>query len=89
MAITIKSKSEIDKRREAGRLLSLVHDEMAKHVRPGISTMELNRIGEDMIRSFGCIPSFLNYEGYPASICISVNDRVVHGIPSKKEILAE
>ena len=89
MAITIKSKSEIDKMREAGRLLSLVHDEMAKHVRPGISTMELNRIGEDMIRSFGCIPSFLNYEGYPASICISVNDRVVHGIPSKKEILAE
>ena len=89
MAITIKSKSEIDKMREAGRLLSLVHDEMAKHVRPGISTMELNWIGEDMIRSFGCIPSFLNYEGYPASICISVNDRVVHGIPSKKEILAE
>lgn len=89
MAITIKSKSEIDKMREAGRLLSLVHDEMAKHVRPGISTMELNRIGEDMIRSFGCIPSFLNYEGYPASICISVNDRVVHGIPSRHEILKE
>ena len=89
MAITIKSKSEIDKMREAGRLLSLVHDEMAKHVRPGISTMELNRIGEDMIRSFGCTPSFLNYEGYPASICISVNDRVVHGIPSRHEILKE
>ena len=89
MAITIKSKSEIDKMREAGRLLSLVHDEMAKHVRPGISTMELNRIGEDMIRSFGCIPSFLNYEGYPTSICISVNDRVVHGIPSRHEILKE
>ena len=89
MAITIKSKSEIDKMREAGRLLSLVHDEMAKHVRPGISTMELNKIGEDKIRSFGCIPSFLNYEGYPASICISVNDRVVHGIPSRHEILKE
>lgn len=75
--------------REAGRLLSLVHDEMAKHVRPGISTMEINKIGEEMIRSFGCVPSFLNYEGYPASICISVNDRVVHGIPSRKEILKE
>ncbi len=75
--------------REAGRLLSIVHDEMAKHVRPGISTMELNKIGEDKIRSFGCIPSFLNYEGYPASICISVNDRVVHGIPSRHEILKE
>ena len=89
MAITIKSKSEIEKMREAGRLLSLVHDEMAKHVKPGISTMELNKIGEDMIRSFGCTPSFLNYEGYPASICISVNDRVVHGIPSRHEILKE
>ncbi len=89
MAITIKSKSEIEKMREAGRLLSLVHDEMAKHVKPGISTMEINKIGEEMIRSFGCVPSFLNYEGYPASICISVNDRVVHGIPSRKEILKE
>ena len=89
MAITIKSKSEIEKMREAGRLLSIVHDEMAKHVRPGISTMEINKIGEEMIRSFGCVPSFLNYEGYPASICISVNDRVVHGIPSRKEILKE
>ena len=89
MAITIKSKSEIEKMREAGRLLSLVHDEMAKHVKPGVSTMELNRIGEDMIRSFGCIPSFLNYDGYPASICTSVNDRVVHGIPNKHDILKE
>ena len=89
MAITIKSKSEIEKMREAGRLLSLVHDEMAKHVKPGISTMEINKIGEEMIRSFGCVPSFLNYEGYPASICIAVNDRVVHGIPSRKEILKE
>lgn len=89
MAITIKSRSEIEKMREAGWLLSIVHDEMAKHVRPGISTMELNKIGEDKIRSFGCIPSFLNYEGYPASICISVNDRVVHGIPSRHEILKE
>ncbi len=89
MAVTIKSKSEIEKMREAGRLLALVHEEMAKHVKPGISTWELNKIGEDKIRSFGCIPSFLNYEGYPASICISVNDRVVHGIPSKKEFLKE
>ena len=87
--VTIKSKSEIEKMREAGRLLALVHEEMAKHIAPGISTMEINNIGEKMIRSFGCIPSFLNYDGYPASICISVNDRVVHGIPSKNEILRE
>ena len=89
MAITIKSKSEIEKMREAGRLLALVHEEMAGYVKPGISTMELNKIGEEKIRSFGCIPSFLNYDGYPASICISVNDRVVHGIPSHSEILKE
>ena len=56
--VTIKSKSEIDKMREAGRLLALVHEEMAKHIRPGISTMELNDIGDKKIRSFGCIPSF-------------------------------
>lgn len=87
--VTIKSKSEIEKMREAGRLLALVHREMAKHIEPGISTMELNNIGEKTIRSFGCIPSFLNYEGYPASVCISVNDRVIHGIPNKHEILRE
>ncbi len=89
MAITIKSRSEIEKMREAGRLLALVHEELAKHVRPGISTKELDKIGEDKIRSLGCIPSFLNYNGFPASICISLNDRVVHGIPSKHEILQE
>ena len=84
--VTIKSKSEIEKMREAGRLLALVHEEMAKHIRPGISTMELNDIGDKKIRSFGCIPSFLNYDGYPASICISVNEEVVHGIPGKRKI---
>lgn len=89
MAITIKSHSEIEKMREAGRLLALVHEELAKHVRPGISTKELDKIGEEKIRSLGCIPSFLNYNGFPASICISLNDRVVHGIPNKHEILQE
>ena len=89
MAIIIKSHREIDLMREAGRILALTHEEMKKAVRPGISTYELNKIGEDVIRSYGCIPSFLNYNGYPASICISVNDEVVHGIPSKHRILQE
>jgi len=75
--------------REAGRILSIVHQEMEKIIRPGISTMDINRKGEEVIRSFGCIPSFLNYQGYPASICVSVNDEVVHGIPNKKRILKE
>ena len=89
MSVTIKSEHELEKMREAGRILGIVHDEMAKIIRPGISTMDINRKGEEVIRSFGCIPSFLNYNGYPASICVSVNDEVVHGIPSKKRILQE
>lgn len=89
MSVTIKSQHEIDLMREAGKILAEVHDEMAKMIRPGISTMDINRKGEEVIRSYGCIPSFLNYNGYPASICISVNEEVVHGIPNKKRILQE
>ena len=89
MSVTIKSQHEIELMREAGKILAEVHDEMAKIIRPGISTMDINRKGEEIIRSYDCIPSFLNYNGYPASICVSVNDEVVHGIPSKKRILQE
>ena len=89
MSVTIKSEHEIELMREAGRTLSIVHQEMEKIIRPGISTMDINRKGEEVIRSYDCIPSFLNYQGYPASICVSVNDEVVHGIPSKKRILKE
>lgn len=89
MSVTIKSEHEIELMREAGRILAIVHDEMAKIIRPGISTMDINRKGEEVIRSYDCIPSFLHYNGYPASICISVNDEVVHGIPDKKRILQE
>lgn len=89
MAVTIKSEPEIAKMREAGRLLAIVHDELGKALRPGMSTWEIDHLGEEMIRSFGCIPNFLNYNGYPASICVSVNNEVVHGIPSKKRIIKE
>ena len=89
MSVTIKSEHEIELMREAGRILSIVHDEMAKVIKPGITTMAVNRRGEEVIRSYGCIPSFLNYNGFPASICVSVNDEVVHGIPSKKRFLKE
>ena len=89
MPITIKSAREIELMTEAGRILAIVHEEMEKAVCPGISTLEINRIGEEVIRSYGCIPSFLNYNGYPASVCVSVNDEVVHGIPSAKRILQE
>ena len=89
MAVSIKSSSEIKRMREAGRLLEQVHDELAKAIRPGISTWEINKVGEDLIRRRGCVPNFLNYNGFPASFCTSVNEEVVHGIPSKDRILKE
>lgn len=89
MSISIKSYSEIELMREAGRILAIVHEELAKAIKPGITTLQIDRLGEEIIRSYGCIPSFLNYNGYPASICVSVNDEVVHGIPSKKRHLKE
>ena len=89
MSVTIKSSREIELMREAGRILASVHEELGKAIRPGMTTKEIDRLGEELIRSYGCIPSFLNYNGYPASICVSVNDEVVHGIPSKKRILRE
>ena len=81
MAVTIKSEHEIELMREAGRILAIVHDELAKIIRPGISTFEINRKCEEIIRSYDCIPSFLNYQGFPASVCTSINEQVVHGIP--------
>ena len=89
MSITIKSHREIELMRHAGKLLGKTLEQMEKHVKPGISTWELNKIGDEIIKGYGCIPSFLNYNGYPASICISVNDEVVHGIPKKDFILQE
>ena len=89
MSVSIKSEREIELMREAGRILAHVHEELGKRLKPGISTMDIDRTGERLIRSFGCIPSFKNYNGYPASICVSVNDEVVHGIPNKHRILRE
>lgn len=89
MSVTIKSAREIELMREAGRLLEIVHDEMAKIIRPGISTMEINECGDKTIRRLGCTPNFLNYGGFPASICVSVNEEVVHGIPRRDHILKE
>ena len=89
MAVSIKSEQELELMREAGRILAITHKELEKIIEPGISTWKINKIGEEIIRSYQCIPSFLNYNGYPASICISVNDEVVHGIPSKKKVLEE
>ena len=89
MAVTIKSPREIELMREAGRILAKTHEELAKNLRPGMSTWDIDHMGEEIIRNYGCIPSFKNYNGYPASICVSVNDEVVHGIPHKEHFLDE
>ena len=89
MAISIKSEREIELMKEAGRILALTHEELKKAIKPGITTYEIDKLGEEVIRSYGCIPSFLNYNGYPASICVSVNNEVVHGIPNKHHIIQE
>lgn len=89
MAVTVKSAREIELMKKAGKILAKTHELLAAEIKSGISTYEINKKGEEIIRSFDCIPSFLNYNGYPASICISVNDEVVHGIPSKQRIVQE
>lgn len=76
MSVSIKTAREIELMRESCHLLEKVHDELAKAIRPGISTWEIDHLGEEMIRSFGCTPNFLHYNGYPASICVSVMMRL-------------
>ena len=87
--ITIKNSAQIAKMREAGAMLHEVLTQLRGKIQPGVTTHELDAYAEKLIRSFGAIPSFLNYEGYPASICASVDSQVVHGIPSKKTVLKE
>lgn len=89
MAVSIKSAREIELMRKSAEILFEVHEQLGKVIKPGISTLDIDTLGEELIRSYGCEPNFLNYNGYPASICVSVNDEVVHGIPSKERILQE
>ena len=81
--IVIKSNREIELMREAGRIVALAHRKVAEAIVPGISTLELDKIAEKTIRDCGAIPSFKGYGGFPGSICASINDVVVHGIPKK------
>ena len=84
-----KSREEIKIMRHAGNIVALVHQEMARVVEAGISTLELDRIAFDVIKKNKAIPTFLGYCGFPNSICTSINEQVVHGIPSKDVILKE
>ena len=87
--ITIKNSAQIARMREAGAMLHEVLTQLRGKIQPGVTTHELDAFAEKLIRAFGAIPSLLNYEGYPASICASVDSQVVHGIPSKKTVLKE
>ena len=84
--ISIKSEREIDLMRHAGHINYLTHEEIKKHIKPGITTDALDKIAYDFITKHECTPSCLNYEGFPKSICVSINDEVVHGIPGKRKL---
>lgn len=87
--IIIKSQREIEIMKVAGKIVALAHQEIKKHIRPGISTYEIDKIVEDFIINQGAKPSFKGYGGFPGSACTSINEVVVHGIPSKKTILKD
>ncbi|MDA3847730.1 MAG: type I methionyl aminopeptidase [Vallitaleaceae bacterium] len=89
MAILIKNEQQIDLMREAGRIVAETHLLLEQEIKVGVSTFELNRIAEKFIRSQDAVPSFLGYNGYPASICASINEEVVHGIPSKSRMIKD
>ncbi len=84
--ITLKSKAEIDQMRENGQIVVMAIKEMAANIRPGVSTAELDAIGESVLLNHGARPSFKGYRGFSGSACISVNEEVVHGIPGKRII---
>jgi methionyl aminopeptidase len=87
--ILIKTADEIELMRESNVLVSLTLAELAKYIKPGVSTERLDQIAEAFIRDHGAVPGFLGYQGYPKTLCTSVNSEVVHGIPSEKVILKE
>ncbi len=84
--ITIKSDREIELLRKAGRIVYDTHKYLRPYIKEGITTKELDNLAEDFIRKSGATPSFKGYEGYPTSICTSINDEVVHGIPSNRKL---
>jgi methionyl aminopeptidase len=84
--ILYKTKEEIELIRKSSELVSRTHAALVSNLKPGVKTIELDRIAESFIRDHGAIPAFLNYNGFPNTLCISVNEQVVHGIPGKYEL---
>lgn len=87
--IELKSPHEIELMKAAGKIVAETHKLVKEEAKPGVSTLKLDELAEDFIRSQGAIPAFLNYRGYPATLCISIDEEVVHGIPSKRRIVKE
>lgn len=87
--IYLKTNEEIELMRLANQLVGKTQGELAKHIKPGVTTLQLDKIAEEFIRDNGAYPAFLGYNGFPNSICTSVNEHVVHGIPSSKAVLKE
>ena len=87
--VDIKSKREIELMREAGHVVALVFEALKPMMKAGVSTLELSEKAEEVIRSNGCLPTFKGYGGFPGAICVSVNDTLIHGIPSSKIILKD
>ncbi|MCI1931279.1 MAG: type I methionyl aminopeptidase [Clostridia bacterium] len=86
MAITIKTEEQIEKMRDAGNILKDLDEILRDKIKPGVTTLELDKIADDFVRSRNAVPSFKGYGGYPGSICTSVNEEIVHGIPSKRRL---
>ena len=94
--VTIKSQKEIEKMKEACRITALVYDEIEKYIKPGITTMDLDNFAEKIIREHGGIPAQKGYPSgekgvpaFPGTLCISINDEIIHGIPSKRTIIKD
>ncbi len=81
-----KTPREIALLKEAGRIVALVHEELKKHIVSGITTKEIDKLSEKVIRQNGATPSFKGYQGFPGSVCVSINDMVIHGIPDNRKL---
>ncbi|GIV97421.1 MAG: methionine aminopeptidase [Herpetosiphonaceae bacterium] len=86
MPITLKNRHQIEKMRSAGRLVAHTLLVVGEHVKPGVTTAELDQVAEEYIRKHGAVPSFKGYRGFPASICVSINEVICHGIPSVRRL---
>jgi len=85
--VILKTKKDIEKMADSGYILADVHEELKKQIKPGITTKFLNDIADKIIRQHRAVPAFLNYKGFPFSICTSINEEIIHGLPSDRELI--